>query len=87
MDEVPSVLDGTLDTSAYTMEHVLDMNQRLAEYTKWWDLFDICVQVCNPAERLFRVTHIDRTGFNRFPLRPRPPMRQYISGDYSRNMR
>lgn len=48
MDEVPSasVLDGTLDTSAYTLEHVLDMNQRLAEYAKWWDLFDICVQVC-----------------------------------------
>jgi D-glycerate 3-kinase len=46
MDEVPSALDGTLDTSAYTLEHVLDMNQRLAEYTKWWDIFDICVQVC-----------------------------------------
>jgi D-glycerate 3-kinase len=47
IDEVPSVLDGTLDTSSYALEHVLDMNQRLAEYVKWWDLFDICVQVCN----------------------------------------
>src|SRR5258708_1320897 len=48
MNEVPLVLDGTLDTSAYSLEHVLDMNQRIAEYTKWWELFDICVQVCSP---------------------------------------
>jgi D-glycerate 3-kinase len=46
MNEVPFVLDGTLDTSAYSLEHVLDMNQRLVEYTKWWDIFNICVQVC-----------------------------------------
>jgi D-glycerate 3-kinase len=52
MDEVPFVLDGTLDTSAYSLEHVLDMNQRLVEYTKWWDLFDICVQVCSRSFHL-----------------------------------
>jgi D-glycerate 3-kinase len=43
--DVPSVLGGTLDTSAYSLEHVLDMNRRVAEYTEWWDLFDICFQV------------------------------------------
>ncbi|KAI0000908.1 hypothetical protein BJV77DRAFT_938750, partial [Russula vinacea] len=43
--DVPSVLDGTLDTSAYSLEHVLDMNRRVAEYTEWWDLFDICLQI------------------------------------------
>ena len=45
--DVPSVLDGTLDTSAYSLEHVIDMNRRVAEYTEWWDLFDICLQVCS----------------------------------------
>ena len=45
--DVPSVLDGTHDTSAYSLEHVLDMNRRVAEYTEWWDLFDICLQVCS----------------------------------------
>lgn len=43
MNEVPLVLDAT---PAYSLENVLDMNQRVAEYTEWWDLFDICVQVC-----------------------------------------
>jgi D-glycerate 3-kinase len=44
MNEVPSVLNAT---PAYSLEHVLDMNQRVAEYIAWWDLFDICVQVCS----------------------------------------
>lgn len=47
MNEVPFGLDGMFNTSAYSLEHVLDLNQRLSEYTQWWDLFDICVQVCN----------------------------------------
>lgn len=43
MNEAPFVLSAT---PAYSLEHVLDMNQRVAEYIEWWDLFDICVQVC-----------------------------------------
>jgi D-glycerate 3-kinase len=67
MNEVPFGLDGMFDTSAYSLEHVLDLNQRLAEYTKWWDLFDICVQVCSrdfspsTPERLLLVLHIYQT--------------------------
>jgi len=45
MNEVPFVLSAT---PAYSLEHVLDMNQRVAEYIEWWDLFDICVQVGRP---------------------------------------
>ena len=41
MDEAPSALNAT----PYSLEHVLDMNQRVAAYIEWWDLFDICVQV------------------------------------------
>jgi len=44
MNEVPFVLNAT---PAYSLEHVLDMNQRVAEYIEWWDLFDVCVQVCS----------------------------------------
>jgi D-glycerate 3-kinase len=44
MNDVPSVLNAT---PAYSLEHVLDMNQRVAEYVELWDLFDICVQVCS----------------------------------------
>ena len=47
MNQVPFGLEGTFDISAYSLENVLDVNERLAEYIKWWDLFDICVQVCN----------------------------------------
>jgi D-glycerate 3-kinase len=47
MNEVPFGLDGMFDHSVYTLEHIIDVNQRLAEYSKWWDLFDICAQVCN----------------------------------------
>ena len=36
-----------------SLEHVLDVNDRLAEYVKWWDLFYICVQVCNRVFSLF----------------------------------
>ena len=72
INEVPAVLDGTLDTSAYSLEHVLDMNQRLAEYIKWWDLFDICVQVRSRAFLLLKGDlmdqHIDLMEFTRFPL-------------------
>jgi len=46
MNEVPFVLNAT---PAYSLEHVLDMNQRVAEYIEWWDLFDICVQVSPQA--------------------------------------
>ncbi|KAI9455646.1 P-loop containing nucleoside triphosphate hydrolase protein [Russula earlei] len=45
INEVPFGLDGMFDTSAYSLEHVFDANERLAEYTQWWDLFDICVQI------------------------------------------
>ena len=47
MNQVPIGLDGILDFSVYTLEHVLDANERLSEYIKLWDLFDICVQVCD----------------------------------------
>jgi D-glycerate 3-kinase len=47
MNQVPIGLDGILDFSVYTLEHVLDANERLSEHIKWWDLFDICVQVCD----------------------------------------
>jgi len=50
INEVPFGLDGMFDPSAYSLEHVLDVNERLAEYTKWWDLFDICVQISPPSE-------------------------------------
>lgn len=57
MNDVPTVLNVT---PAYSLDHVLDLNQRLAEYVEWWDLFDICVQVCsrvllNPPERSLHV--------------------------------
>jgi D-glycerate 3-kinase len=42
MHDVPSMLNAT---PAYSLDHLLDINQRLAEYVEWWDLFDICVQV------------------------------------------
>ena len=45
INQVPLGLEQTFDVSAYTLEHVLDVNQRLAEYAKWWDLFDVFVQV------------------------------------------
>jgi len=44
MNKVPSVLNAT---PAYSLEHVRDMNQRVAKYIEWWDLFDICIQVCS----------------------------------------
>ncbi len=46
MNELPLGLEQTFDTSAYTLEHVLEVNQRLAEYAKWWELFDVFIQVC-----------------------------------------
>jgi D-glycerate 3-kinase len=45
MNEAPLGLEQTFDVSSYTLEHVLELNQHLAEYAKWWDLFDIFVQV------------------------------------------
>ena len=45
MNQVPLGLEQTFDVSAYPLEHILDVNQHLAEYTKWWDLFDVFVQV------------------------------------------
>jgi D-glycerate 3-kinase len=45
INQVPLGLEQTFDVSAYTLEHVLDVNQHLAEYAKWWDLFDVFVQV------------------------------------------
>ncbi|KAI0251138.1 P-loop containing nucleoside triphosphate hydrolase protein [Lactifluus subvellereus] len=49
INEAPSGLDGMFDCSAYSLEHILDVNQRLAEYVKWWDLFDICAQISPPG--------------------------------------
>ena len=43
MNEPPFALNAT---PACSLEYVLDMNQRVAKYVEWWDLFDICVQVC-----------------------------------------
>ena len=45
MNEAPLGLEQTFDVSAYTLEHVLELNQRLVEYAKWWDLFDVFIQV------------------------------------------
>jgi D-glycerate 3-kinase len=45
LKQVPFGLDGKFDISTYSLEHVLDANDQLAEYIKWWDLFDIFVQV------------------------------------------
>ena len=45
MNQEPLGLEQTFDASTYTLEHVLDVNRYLAEYAKWWDLFDIFVQV------------------------------------------
>jgi D-glycerate 3-kinase len=47
LNQVPVGLDRMSDLPTYSLEHVLDVNDRLAEYVKWWDLFDVCVQVCN----------------------------------------
>jgi D-glycerate 3-kinase len=58
INEVPFGLDGMFDRSAYTLEHILDVNQRLTEYAKWWDLFDICAQVCNYLSYNCFVCHI-----------------------------
>ncbi|KAN0126244.1 P-loop containing nucleoside triphosphate hydrolase protein [Lactarius tabidus] len=56
MNEAPLGLEQTFDVSAYTLEHVLELNQHLAEYAKWWDLFDIFVQIAPPVESPY--THI-----------------------------
>jgi D-glycerate 3-kinase len=87
--DVPSVLDGTLDTSAYSLEHILDMNRRAAEYTQWWDLFDICLQVRSRSLKFLKRSLHVLTGwdFARFPLKTQHPMCRYISGAYSRSMR
>jgi D-glycerate 3-kinase len=52
INQVPLGLEQTFDVSAYTLEHVLDVNRHLAEYAKWWDLFDIFVQVRRHSSRL-----------------------------------
>ena len=52
INQVPLGLEQTYDVSAYTLEHVLDVNRHLAEYAKWWDLFDIFVQVRRHSSRL-----------------------------------
>ena len=52
-NQVPIGLDGMFDISAYSLEHVLDVNERLAEYVKWWELFDACLQVWNRGFSLF----------------------------------
>ena len=45
INQAPLGLEQTFDTSTYTLEHVLDVNRHLVEYAKWWDLFDVFVQV------------------------------------------
>ncbi|KAH9036128.1 P-loop containing nucleoside triphosphate hydrolase protein [Lactarius pseudohatsudake] len=50
INQIPLGLEQTFDVSAYTLEHILDVNQRLAEYAKWWDLFDVFVQIAPPIE-------------------------------------
>jgi D-glycerate 3-kinase len=71
LNEVPFGLDGMFDLSAYTLEHILDVNQRLAEYTKWWDLFDICIQVrkLSISQLHYCCLPYLRDGIIRFPLR------------------
>ena len=78
INEVPFGLDGVFGPSAYTLEHVLDVNERLTEYAKWWDLFDICVQVCDRV--CAREYSLHWKGFARFPLSPKPRTFPYISG-------
>jgi hypothetical protein len=66
------------------------VNDRLAEYVKWWDLFDICVQVC---DRVFHhsipewLLHTGGIGSARFPPNPFLLTCTYINGACSRNMR
>ncbi|KAH9174940.1 P-loop containing nucleoside triphosphate hydrolase protein [Lactarius sanguifluus] len=50
INQIPLGLEQTFDVSAYTLEHILDVNQHLAEYAKWWDLFDVFVQIAPPIE-------------------------------------
>ncbi|KAH9952684.1 P-loop containing nucleoside triphosphate hydrolase protein [Russula dissimulans] len=54
MNEVPLGLDGIFDPSVYSLEHVLDVNERLGGYTKWWDLFDICLQISPLSQNPYR---------------------------------
>ncbi|KAI0302362.1 P-loop containing nucleoside triphosphate hydrolase protein [Multifurca ochricompacta] len=50
INEVPLGLEEVFNLSVHSLEHILDINQRLADYTKWWDLFDIFVQIAPPNE-------------------------------------
>jgi D-glycerate 3-kinase len=89
MNEAPLGLEQTFDVSAYTLEHVLELNQHLAEYAKWWDLFDIFVQVRKRSS--WSSTHNLVTprgmGTNRSLLRLRVHTRTYINGGWSRSTR
>ena len=91
MNQVPIGLEGTFDISAYSLEHVLDVNERLAGYMKWWELFDACLQVCNHGffhyflpERLHHIGGID---IARFPPNPLLHTCIYMNGGCNRNMK
>jgi D-glycerate 3-kinase len=91
MNQVPFGLEGKFDISAYSLENVLDVNERLAEYIKWWDLFDICVQVCNHFFSHYLLPecllHIVGVGFARFLPNPLLRTYPYTNGAYNRNMK
>ncbi|THH13258.1 hypothetical protein EW146_g6936 [Bondarzewia mesenterica] len=45
MDQPLKGLEGTFDLSQYSLSSVLEVNERLGGYVKWWEMFDVFVQI------------------------------------------
>lgn len=66
--------DSFLEKRGYSLENVLDINERLREYVSWWDLFDTFIQVRRPScghPKRPMTTGIDQTS-------RRPPVRLHL---------
>ncbi|ETW74890.1 hypothetical protein HETIRDRAFT_14326, partial [Heterobasidion irregulare TC 32-1] len=45
MQDTPRGLEGVFDMEKYSLESVLEVNKKLVEYVKWWEMFDVFVQI------------------------------------------
>ena len=45
IQDTPRGLEGVFDMEKYSLESVLEVNKKLVEYVKWWEMFDVFVQV------------------------------------------
>ncbi|VDB95937.1 unnamed protein product [Peniophora sp. CBMAI 1063] len=51
MSETPAGLEDIFDLGQYSLEHVLEVNELLAQYVKWWDMIDVFIQIRPEASK------------------------------------